>query len=215
MNPMAQVTDMLVEDLDGEFVIYDQARDLAHTLNRTASIVWQTCDGTRTVSEVAAVLQSEGIAVADDDLVRLSIDHLAAAGLMDAAESRGPAEVRLLTAGATARTGRKAVPLSEGTCRVTAAPPPVTAVKRIAAVHGWSGSSSRPLQPSLSSVIGPGLAPAPGAIRASCPSFSGPAPGSDSDTVATDEAPSRVGGSDSIDGRTAGAGPGQSRPRAT
>ena len=95
MKPVARVSSMLIEDLDGEFVIYDQAHDLAHTLNRTASIVWRNCDGTRTVSEVAAVLQSEGIAAADDDLVRLSIDHLAAAGLMEATESRGPAETRL------------------------------------------------------------------------------------------------------------------------
>jgi hypothetical protein len=86
---------VLIEEVDDELVVYDRELDQAHTLNRTAALVWRNCDGTRTVAEIAANLRHDGIAVADDELVQLSVDLLAGAGLMDAAAARRPLETRL------------------------------------------------------------------------------------------------------------------------
>ena len=36
---------VLTRELDGELVIYDPERDLAHALNPTAKLVWDLCGG--------------------------------------------------------------------------------------------------------------------------------------------------------------------------
>jgi hypothetical protein len=41
---------------DGECLVYHAARDEASALNRTATEVWQLCDGRLTVGAIAAVL---------------------------------------------------------------------------------------------------------------------------------------------------------------
>lgn len=40
-------------EIDGEAVLFDPKRNRVHTLNATAAIVWQLCDGSRTVEQLA------------------------------------------------------------------------------------------------------------------------------------------------------------------
>ena len=47
------------EELDGEAVVYDRSGHKAIYLNETANVVWQLCDGQRTVAEIAALLAKE------------------------------------------------------------------------------------------------------------------------------------------------------------
>lgn len=42
--------------VDGELVILDLQRGNIHRLNSTASLIWDTCDGTRTASDIAMSL---------------------------------------------------------------------------------------------------------------------------------------------------------------
>src|SRR5919106_5259514 len=49
----ADVKSLLVE---GEMVILDRAQGLVHQLNRTASYIWERCDGQYTPYEIAAQL---------------------------------------------------------------------------------------------------------------------------------------------------------------
>lgn len=51
--PLARQEGLVIEELGDELLIYDTANDRAHTLNRTAALVWKLCDGNRTVSEIA------------------------------------------------------------------------------------------------------------------------------------------------------------------
>lgn len=44
--------------MDDEAVVYDHARDTVHYLNRTARLVWDLCDGTRTHSVIDRELQN-------------------------------------------------------------------------------------------------------------------------------------------------------------
>ena len=39
-------------EIDGEVVLYDPSRDRVHTLNNTAAVIWQLCDGSRTIDEL-------------------------------------------------------------------------------------------------------------------------------------------------------------------
>ena len=53
VKPIAR-TDLIVEELDGEAVIYDEETTELHHLNPTATIVFGLCDGTSTVGEMSA-----------------------------------------------------------------------------------------------------------------------------------------------------------------
>jgi hypothetical protein len=47
-------SDLTVVELEGEAVIYDDDTRQVHYLNRTATIVFNLCDGTSTVKELSA-----------------------------------------------------------------------------------------------------------------------------------------------------------------
>jgi hypothetical protein len=53
VKPIARA-DLIVEELDGEAVIYDEETTELHHLNPTATIVFGLCDGTSTVGEMSA-----------------------------------------------------------------------------------------------------------------------------------------------------------------
>jgi hypothetical protein len=95
--PVARQDGLLVEEVEDELVVYDQRRDSAHRLNRTAAIVWRHCDGKHDTAQLLQVLEAEvGKDLADEDLVEISLDMLADKGLLeDAAPARAPEETRL------------------------------------------------------------------------------------------------------------------------
>ncbi len=74
---------LLVEELDGEAVLYDLAANAVHYLNQTGYFLWQRCDGRQGSAALARELDRafEG---SDDPLadVHRSISDLAANGLV-------------------------------------------------------------------------------------------------------------------------------------
>ena len=46
-----------VHEVDDGFVVYDPANDRVHYLNPTATVILSACDGTRPVSQLAAVVR--------------------------------------------------------------------------------------------------------------------------------------------------------------
>jgi hypothetical protein len=48
-RPLARSSELLTEEVDGELLIYDEERDTATRLNRTAAVVWRSCDGQRSI----------------------------------------------------------------------------------------------------------------------------------------------------------------------
>ena len=85
----ARKTGLVGRELTGEVVVYDMGRHQAHCLNPTAALVFRHADGQRTPADIA-ILLGPG---ADESLVRLALDQLAAAGLLEdapAAHARPP-----------------------------------------------------------------------------------------------------------------------------
>lgn len=76
----ARATGLVVRDLADEVVVYDKESHQAHCLNRTSAFVFRHADGLRTEAEIAALLGPG----ADEHLVRVALDQLAAAGLLEA-----------------------------------------------------------------------------------------------------------------------------------
>lgn len=80
----ARKNGLIVKEIDGELVMYDEVNDKAHQLNQTASVVWKHCDGESTVSQIARKLGAETDLAADDEIVQLAIAELRDAGLLEA-----------------------------------------------------------------------------------------------------------------------------------
>jgi hypothetical protein len=79
--PLARSSGILVEELDGETLIYDLATHEAHCLNRAATLVWRRSDG-KTSAEALADLLPQADLPRDMDLVWLALDRLDRAGLL-------------------------------------------------------------------------------------------------------------------------------------
>jgi hypothetical protein len=71
------------ETLEWELCLYDWKRQRLHTLNPTAALVWQQCDGQTSPADIAARLEAELSTPHADKLVWLSLDRLAKAHLLE------------------------------------------------------------------------------------------------------------------------------------
>jgi hypothetical protein len=105
MYPKARTHGLISEQLGGETIVFDGERQKAHSLNRSASIVWRHSNGERSVAELATVLGTELGIEADESLVELALDELTGANLLEAAPNgvtRRDAVRRMSFAGAAA-----------------------------------------------------------------------------------------------------------------
>ncbi len=93
-NPRARTTDLLKQPTGDDLVIFDQHRNIAHTLNRTAALVFEHADGTRDVAGLVSVLQAELNETADEDLVLMTLDKLRRAHLLEDAGPRSAETLR-------------------------------------------------------------------------------------------------------------------------
>lgn len=50
-------TEFTLEQLDNELLLYHPSKTLTVYMNETATLVWQLCDGKRTVGEIVQQLQ--------------------------------------------------------------------------------------------------------------------------------------------------------------
>jgi hypothetical protein len=82
VKPQARVENLVIEELDGETLVYDLQRDKAHCLNSTAARVWRYCDGRTSVRQMAVRLARELAQPTDEDLVWLALRQLDRASLL-------------------------------------------------------------------------------------------------------------------------------------
>jgi hypothetical protein len=82
---------VIVRRLSDELVVYDLDRHEAHCLNPTAALVFEHCDGRRTVEEIAWALGRELDVPADEGLVWLSLERLGKSHLLEERPETPPA----------------------------------------------------------------------------------------------------------------------------
>ena len=56
MSRLRRRSDLRTQVVDGEMIVLDRQQGLVHQLNKTASYIWEQCDGQRTAAEVASQL---------------------------------------------------------------------------------------------------------------------------------------------------------------
>src|ERR1051325_4782010 len=83
MQPKAREKELLVREVEGEVVVYDQARHRVHTLNPSARAVWRHCDGNSTIPEITAKVESELDRPVGEDFVLHAISSLRKARLLE------------------------------------------------------------------------------------------------------------------------------------
>jgi hypothetical protein len=75
-KPLSRKDNIVVQELDGEVMIYDLAKDRAFCLNETSALVWQACDGTKTTAEITEFISRETNSQANEDLIWFALDQL-------------------------------------------------------------------------------------------------------------------------------------------
>jgi len=96
MKPRARTERLVVTELPDELLVYDLERHKAHCLNPTAALVFKRCDGRRSVAQIARILRREldVDTPADESLVRLSLERLERARLLEEREAAPAAAPR-------------------------------------------------------------------------------------------------------------------------
>jgi len=92
--PRARREELVIENVEGELLLYDLRSDRAHFLNATAAAVWQASDGATPVAELALALDSEGDAAHREAIVGRILQELLERDLL---EDRGDAPPQLLS----------------------------------------------------------------------------------------------------------------------
>ncbi len=87
-SPKAKSTDIVVQELETEMLVYDLENDRAHHLNETVSFVWKNCDGKTTAKEIARRLEEMLRAEIGEDFVWLAFDELERANLFETKDSK-------------------------------------------------------------------------------------------------------------------------------
>lgn len=89
--PRARSTDLIVQELPDELMIYDARDKKVNCLNRAAASVWRQCDGERTVAELARRVSAELGTPFDAAAVWYTLRQLDRRGLLDARLAVPPA----------------------------------------------------------------------------------------------------------------------------
>ena len=75
-KPLSRKEDLVVQEMNGEVLIYDLRENKAFCLNETSALVWQACDGTKSVADISRSVGSE-------DIVWLALEELKKEKLID------------------------------------------------------------------------------------------------------------------------------------
>lgn len=81
--PTARKNGLVVQEIPDEVLVYDLDSNKAHCLNKTAGIVWKSCDGANSVSDIARLVTAELGEQVNDDFVWLAIDQLSENELLE------------------------------------------------------------------------------------------------------------------------------------
>ena len=80
--PEARKEGLVVQELSGEVLVFDRARNKAHCLNSTAALVWGYCDGKMSVTQIARAIEGKINAPVDEDVIWLGVEQLSKTHLL-------------------------------------------------------------------------------------------------------------------------------------
>ncbi|HKD06811.1 MAG TPA: PqqD family protein [Bryobacteraceae bacterium] len=115
MNPKARSGALVVHQIGNEVIVYDVPSQQMHKLSPAASVVWQHCDGHRSIGDLTSIAQQELGGACNEELVWSCLTQLKKLNLMRETGPRpqgaGRVSRRELIAGLS--SGALLFPLSE------------------------------------------------------------------------------------------------------
>lgn len=75
-NPLSRQSDILVQNVEDELLIYDLRINKAYCLNQTSALVFQFSDGTKTASEISELISQKLGVLVSEDFVWLALQNL-------------------------------------------------------------------------------------------------------------------------------------------
>lgn len=101
--------DLIVKNLDGELLVYDNATTKAFCLNASSALVWEMCDGNTTITEMTERLTQTLNAPIDATFVTFALERFYADGLLETGFRNATEDASLTRAGLVARFGRAGI----------------------------------------------------------------------------------------------------------
>ena len=90
MKPKCRKEDLVVQEANGEVLVYDLRTNKALCLNETSALVWEACDGTRDLNEIGKHVSKKLGSEANGDFVWLALDQLKKESLITPGSSVEP-----------------------------------------------------------------------------------------------------------------------------
>ena len=84
-RPIARKSGLVVQEVPDEVLVYDLESNKAHCLNQSAAMIWRSCDGNNSVSEIAKLVENQAGGKVTEDFVWLAIDQLSENNLLEKA----------------------------------------------------------------------------------------------------------------------------------
>lgn len=81
--PKSRHTGLIVQEFVDELLIYDLKTNKGYCLNKTSALVYQLCDGTRSVADLAGLISSGLSILVGEDVIRLALEGLQKEGLLE------------------------------------------------------------------------------------------------------------------------------------
>src|SRR5215470_3956595 len=82
-KPKVRETQLLVQELPDEILVYDLVRNEAHCLNGSAARIWALCNGERTTGEIGRIVAPDLAPDRAESLVWCAIDQFAERHLLE------------------------------------------------------------------------------------------------------------------------------------
>ena len=83
MRPVARKNRLLVEEVEGETLVYDLRSHKAHCLNDISAFVWERCDGSNTVEDLMRLAERELGVTSSEEFIWLALDRLEESALLE------------------------------------------------------------------------------------------------------------------------------------
>ena len=82
-NPIGRKTNIVVQEVESELLVYDLKINKAYCLNQTSALVYQFCDGTKAVADIRDELSRKLKMSVGEELVWLALDQLRRDNLLE------------------------------------------------------------------------------------------------------------------------------------
>lgn len=82
-KPLSRRDNLVVQEVKDEILIYDLDKAKAFCLNKTSALVWQACDGNKSIGEIGESVSRKLKSAVSEDVVWLALEQLKKENLLE------------------------------------------------------------------------------------------------------------------------------------